>query len=122
MAIKVGKMGPRISPAATTSVHVNRAERLKAIPVVNAIHNRARAKTISLSAPAGSKSAVTRRDPVNVNQNADSKVAAVVSLTPLAVISVVAQAATDASMGTWQKNAAQHNHTTGLENKTTRPP
>src|SRR6266436_99621 len=122
MAINVGKIGPRISPAATTSTHVNPDERLKAIPTVNTIHKRARAMTSSVSAPAGSKSAVISRDPVKVSQNTDSNVAAVASPTPLPVIRVVAQAATDASIGTWQKNAAQHSHTTGSESKMPRPP
>src|SRR5438552_2984432 len=105
MAIRVGKIGPKIRPAATTSAHISPDERLKAIAVVNTTHNSARTITNLVSAPAGSKRAVINLDPVKASQNTDRKVAAVDSLTPLPVMRVVAQVATEASIGTWQKNA-----------------
>ncbi len=76
MAISVGKIGPKISPAATTAAHVSPAERLKAMPSVKAMHKRAIAMISSVSAPAGSVSAVISREPVNVSQNTESSVAA----------------------------------------------
>src|SRR6185295_13331597 len=99
MAIKVGKIGPRIIPATTTIEQVNQAVRLKAMPRVNAMHADAIVITRSVSAPAGNVSAVINRDPMKVSQKTDNSVAARPSLTPLSVIKVVAQVATDASIG-----------------------
>ena len=109
MAISVGKIGPKIRPATTTSAQVSVGDRLNTIPRVNAMHKAASTVTSSVSAPSGNVSAVSNREPVKVSQNTDSKVAARPSLTPLSVISVVAQAATDASIGTWteERQAAQ---------------
>src|SRR5205807_2496230 len=116
------EMGPKIRPAATTIAQVSPAARLNTIASVKAMHKVARAMTRVVLAPSGKTSAVIKRDPMKASQNNDNRLAALVSLTPLLVIKVVDQAATEASIGTWQKNARQQSHTIGSENRIARPP
>src|SRR5687768_13762033 len=68
IAISVGKIGPRINPAATIIAQVSQAQRLKTIPSVKAMHSDAIEMTSSVSAPSGSKSAVARREPMKASQ------------------------------------------------------
>src|SRR5262245_50169946 len=122
MAISVGKIGPRISPPATTIVAVSQAARLSTIPSVNAMHKAAIAITSTVFMPSGKVNAVISRDPMNVSQNIDSSVEASASLIPFAVINVVAHVAVEASIGTWKKNARQHSHTIGSASSIASPP
>ena len=99
IAMSVGKMGPTIAPAAMIKMLISVAPRQDAIPNVTTIQPAAMSTTSVVSAPAGNASAVTKRDPIKVSQKIDNKLADRASLTPLSVISVVAQAATEASVG-----------------------
>ena len=57
--------------------------------------------------PSGNPKAAMSRDTVNVSQNNDSNPVALDSLVPRSIINVVAHAPTQASTGTWKKNARQ---------------
>src|SRR5205809_6908864 len=100
MAIKVGKMGPRMRPAATTIAQVSQARELNTIPIVKAMQKAAIVIMRIVFAPSGKAKAVIKRDPIKLSQNIDSTVEAPASLMPLLVINVVDQVATDASIGT----------------------
>ena len=99
IAINVGKMGPTTAPETTIRKHINFAPRQKTMPSVMAILQQAITITRLVSAPTGSINAVTRRDPMNVNQNNESSADALGSLTFLSVINVVAHVAIDVSVG-----------------------
>src|SRR5437667_9281487 len=109
-------------PAAMTITQVSQAVRLSTMPKVKAMQNAPIVITRIVLAPSGKANAVIKRDPMKVSQNIDNSVDAPASLTPLSVINVVDQVATDASMGTWQKNARQQSQTIGSENRMPRPP